>query len=111
MPFGSGFPKEFESGIPGIGVAPLLFVMLTFAGSGIPGVGVPFAGKGVVEKPGGKFAGSTVWKTFVLAFVFGVSADWQARLAAVKKHKNKSEIFFSIITICRSLFPKIAVPV
>lgn len=74
-------------GIPGVGVRPGLIPFFNFSGLGMPGVGVVPVGRGTaplaeipgafaagvtgwIDRPGGKFALSSVTPVVVLAFVF-----------------------------------------
>jgi hypothetical protein len=74
-PLTKGFPGL--AGIPGIGVPPFAgTAILTFCGSGIPGVEFPEGVIGTVENPGGKFFGSTlVVAADELALTLGAVAD------------------------------------
>jgi hypothetical protein len=95
-PFESGFPRSFPSGIPGIGVVPLVS-LLTFAGSGMPGVVFDDGATGAVESPSGKFFGSIFTLPFcLLAFPLGALAVWQAIPDKKAAHTKTNKTFFSI---------------
>lgn len=56
-----GFLSSSGLGIPGVGVAPF---GIDIGLAGIPGVGVPFNGTGLVDKPAGKLVLSSVTVPF-----------------------------------------------
>jgi hypothetical protein len=90
------------SGMPGVGVVPRVTIFAAFA-AGIPGVGVPFSGRGLVEIPGGRFAGSTL--TITAPFVFTTvrfaagSSDEQAKTKANNESKTKRANILSIFIL------------
>jgi hypothetical protein len=101
----------FGSGMPGIFPAGILFALASF-GFVMPGI-LPLTGTGLVEKPGGRFAGSRLTTFPTLAFVLiAVSVVEQARLAAlVKQIRTKNKFFHIKSEPLKSMNFKIAVPV
>ena len=59
------FLRSASLGMPGVGVTPFGILAIT---AGIPGVDAFEVGNGLVESPGGIFAGSIVIIVFVLVF-------------------------------------------
>ena len=99
VPFGNGvLPIVFGSGMPGVGAVPLteLFVPVVL-GSGMPGVELAVRGTGLVDKPGGKFAG-VFWLDVLTAFtlILDDGVVEQAKLMVNKKENTQNKILRNI---------------